>query len=126
MSTINSILIVEDSQEWMDIYKRDFKRKFNAEIIGAENMEGALEYLTERNFDLCVTDGDYPLKPHSLVENGAWRILYKKLKETNNNPRVLLISGNEDYEKEAEALDITFISKANYDINEIVRKLEAR
>ena len=125
MSTINFILIVEDDEDWMRIYKEAFKRKFNAEIIGAGNIESALEYLTERNFDLYVTDGDYPLKPHSLVENGAWRILYSKLKE-DNNPKVLLISGNEDYKKEAEALDITFISKANYDINEIVRKLEAR
>lgn len=118
---ISSVFILEDDEDWIELYEIDFRKNFKAEVVSAKNLERALDIVKVRKFDLYVTDGDFPLNPNGIVKPCAWRDFYRNLKTLNDQPRVVLISGG-DYEQEAAKLEIIYVNKSKYNINELVSK----
>jgi len=108
------ILYVENEDS---IYKMLSRLLKNYDLKRAPNLEDALDVIQKEDFNLYISDGNYPLKKGESAVY-AWKSFYDKLIKIRPNANFVLYTGNPDTKKAAEALNIKAFNKT--DISEFV------
>ncbi len=108
------VLIAEDDLAVQKLYEHEFnKRNANAIIVG--NLESAVEAAKGKKFDLYITDGAYPENSnYSSMKRDICYDFYQKIKETNPDAKIIVISTINYNVPSEKAPDMINLSKSDF------------
>jgi len=100
------ILHVEDNDIILKLMKRILSDDF--ELKQSSTLEDALSIIQNKDFDVYISDGDYPSRGKE-----SWKILYDSIKKINPSANFIVFSGDYGICERAESLKIKAFRKAD-------------
>ena len=112
LKTPNNVLLVEDSKLLADRISEGLIEYGVKAVDHADNLQSGLDLTSKNEYDLYITDGNYPMAPGQRTTDGAGFIFIQELKEIKPDVAVIMLSLEERYEDRARELGAGFVSKS--------------
>jgi len=116
---VKRILIVEDEKTLaLTLYEVLFTASGDFEIIVCDKAEDALQKISEKEFDLLITDLKLPGQIDGLE-------LIRRLKEEKRIPSILMTAyGTEEVREEAKKLGVKAYFEKPFSLVEFIKKIK--
>lgn len=119
---MKKILIVDDSQEWMNFHKNTLLEIFDdISITQAYSAKDGLSKALKEAFNVILCD----MEMEELFDEryaGMWLIRQLKQQKHLNKTNIIAVSGAYDIEEIAKILDVKFIAKSDLLNNQLLLK----
>ena len=79
----------------------EFNRRPDIEVTRVNNLQHAIYRASKEKFDLCITDGSYPLSPGGANVRGAYKELCKKLGTISPHTKIVVVTASPTLQDEA-------------------------
>jgi len=114
MAKKKHVLYVEDSEKWQRAVGNELRDEYGAKVTIAGNLEDALKLVEKNEYDLYITDGNYPLTKNDFPEDTAWEGFCKAVNKKNSEAQILLLTSDPNLGKKAGKVGAEYIGKTEY------------